>query len=190
MHLITLLNRTMWIGRESKCPQKHETIKNLELRFDQPVRLVILNQLADKDFAVKQAAVWALVKIGDESVIPSLANLLKDADKQTVLFAQDALIAFKGNVSPAVAQVIPTAGDAGKAAGVEILAIRKATGSMNTVLEQTKSASPEVKTAAYKALKDVVSDRDRVMLCGMLESSDASVIEPLQQAVFSTNNYP
>lgn len=175
-----------WIGRESKCPQKHDVIKNLELRFDMPLHLMIQNQLADKDFAVKQAAVWALVKIGNESTINSLANLLKDTDKQTVLLAQDALIAFKGNISSAVAHVIPTSGDAGKAAGVEILAIRKATGNMNTVLEQTKSSSPEVKIAAYKALKDVVSDRDRVMLCGMLESSDASVSEPLQQAVIST----
>jgi hypothetical protein len=57
---------------------------------------------------------------------------------------------------------------------------------MNTVLEQTKSASPEVKTAAYNALKDVVSDKDRVMLCGMLESQESSVTLPLQQAVIST----
>ncbi len=175
-----------WIGRESKCPQKHETIKNLEIRFDQPARQLILNQLADKDFAVKQAAAWALVKIGDENVMPALANLLKDNDKQVVLLGQDALIAFKGNVAPVVASVIASAGDDGKIAGVEILALRKATANMNTVMEQTKSASPEVKTAAYIALKDVVADRDRVMLCGMLESADASVINPLQQAVIAT----
>ncbi|WP_085535802.1 DUF1080 domain-containing protein [Massilibacteroides vaginae] len=175
-----------WIGRESKCPQKHDVIKNLEIRFDMPVRQLILNQVNDNDFAVKQAAVWALVKIGDESVIPSLANLLKDNDKQVVLLGQDALIAFKGNVAPAVASVITSAGDAGKVAGVEVLALRKATSNMNTVLEQTKSTSPEVKAAAYAALKDVVADRDRVLVCGMLESSDASVVSPLQQAVVAT----
>lgn len=180
---IDILN---WFGRENKCPQKHDMLKNLEIRFDMPARQLILNQLADKDFGVKQAAVWALVKMGDESVIPTLANLLKDNDKQMVLLAQAALEAFKGNIAPAVAQVIPSAGDAGKVAGVELLAIRKATANMNTVLDQTKSTSPEVKKAAYNALKDVVSDRDRVMLCGMLESSDASVIAPLQQAIIST----
>ena len=36
-----------------------------------------LDQLKDKDFYVQQAAVWALVKIGDKSVIPVLADLLK-----------------------------------------------------------------------------------------------------------------
>lgn len=175
-----------WIGRESKCPQKHETIKNLEMRFDRPARQVILDQLADENFAVKQAAVWALVKIGDERVIPTLANLLKENDKQVVLLGQDALAAFKGDVAPVVAAVIPAAGDAGKVAGVELLALRKATAHMNTVLEQTKSTAAEVKTAAYAALKDVVADRDRVLLCGMLESSDTSVIAPLQQAVIAT----
>lgn len=175
-----------WIGRESKCPQKLDIIKNLDVRFDLTAQQLILNQLADPNFAVKQAATWALVKIGDESAIPALANMLKDSDKQVVLLAQDALIAFKGNVAPAVAQVVTSAGDAGKVAAVEILAIRKATAHMNSVLEQTKSASTEVKTAAYKALKDVVSDKDRVLVCGMLESSDASVVAPLQQAVIAT----
>lgn len=176
-----------WIGRESKCPAKRETIKNLELRFDLPLRQVLINQLADKDFAVKQAAVWALTKIGDEQAIPPLAELLKENDKQVVLLAQDALIAFNGNITPSVARVIPVAQEAGKIAGVEILAVRKATGSMNTVLEQTKSSSAEVRAAAYNAVKDVVSDRDRVMLCGMLESAeDAATIAPLQQAVIAT----
>lgn len=175
-----------WIGRESKCPQKHDMIKNLEVRFDRPIRQVLLEQLSDDSFAVKQAAAWALVKIGDERVIPNLANLLKDQDKQVVLLGQDALASFNGNITTAVAQAIPSAGDAGKVAGVELLALRKATSMMNTVLEQTKSASPTVKTAAYAALKDVVGDRDRVLVCGMLESSDASVITPLQEAVVAT----
>lgn len=179
---------TNWIGRESKYPGNQGTIKNLDIRFDLPLRQVLLNQLADKDFNVKQATVWTLVKIGDEAVIPALANLLKENDKQIVLLAQDALSAFKGNVAPSVAQVVPSASDAGKIAGIEVLALRKATGNMNTVLEQTKSSNPEVKSAAYKALKDVVSDKDRVMICGMLESSDASVVAPLQQAVIATLN--
>ncbi|MDD3063106.1 MAG: DUF1080 domain-containing protein [Massilibacteroides sp.] len=175
-----------WIGRESKCPEKRESVKNLELRFDLPLRQVLIDELADVDFDVKEAAVWAMVKIGDERSISSLAGLLKSTDSAVVRLAEDALLTFNGAVSPSVAQVILSAGDMGKIAGVEILAARKATSTMNTVLEQTKSSSAEVKSAAYKALKDVVSDKDRVLLCGMLESSDASVIAPLQQAVIST----
>ena len=98
-------------------------IKNLELRFDLPAKQVLLDQLKDKDFDVQQAAVWALVKIGDKSVIPVLADLLKSNDKQVILLGQDALMAFNGDIDQAVAKVIPSASDAGKVAGLELLAI-------------------------------------------------------------------
>lgn len=172
-----------WIGRESKCPAKHDVIRNLELRFDLTAKQVLLDQLKEKDFEVRQAAVWALVKIGDQSVIPVLADLLKSDDKQVVLLGQDALMAFNGDIDQAVARVIPSATDAGKVAGLELLAIRMADANLNTVLEQIKSSSPEVKTAAYSALKSVVSEKDFTLLCGMLETAEASAIAPIQEAI-------
>lgn len=175
-----------WIGRESKCPNKHDVIKNLELRFDLPAKQAILDQLKDKDFAVRQAAVWALVKIGDTSVIPVLADLLKSSDKQDVLLGQDALIAFKGDIDQAVAKVIPSASDAGKIAGLELLAIRMADANLNTVLEQIKSGSADVKKAAYTALKSVVAEKDFTLLCGMLETADASAVAPIQDAIIAS----
>lgn len=176
-----------WIGRESKCASKHDVIKNLEIRFDLPAKQVLLDQLKDDNFDVKQAAVWALVKIGDTSVIPVLADLLTQEDKQVVLLAQDALIAFNGDIDQAVARVIPEAkSDAGKIAGLELLAIRKADANVNTVLDQTKSSSQEVKKAAYAALKDVVTEKDFTLLCGMLETAESSTVAPLQQALVTT----
>jgi HEAT repeat protein len=143
--------------------------------------------LGSADFNVKQAAAWALVRIGKTEAIPSIAALLASNDPQTIALGQEALASFKGNISPEVAKVIPSATtDKGKVAGVELLALRKATPHLNDVLEQTKSASPEVKTAAYKALKDVVGEKDLTNMCGMLESADRSAIEPLQQAVISS----
>ena len=174
-----------WIGRESKCPSKHDMIKNLELRFDLPAKQVLLEQLKDKNFDVQQAAVWALVKIGDKSVIPVLADLLKSNDKQVILLGQDALMAFNGDIDQAVAKVIPSASDAGKIAGLELLAIRMADANLNTVLDQIKSGSSEVKKAAYTALKDVVSEKDFTLLCGMLETAEASAVAPLQDAIIA-----
>jgi len=181
---VDLLN---WLGRESNVPAKNGIIKNLNIRFDLPARQVVINQLKDKNFEVKQAAVWALVKIGDENAMPVIANLLTDTDPQVVLLARDALVAFPGDVTSSVVRMMPVATDAGKAAVIDVLAARKATSHINSVLDQTKSASPEVKTAAYKALKDVASGKDFTLLCGMLESTtDASTIAPLQQAVITT----
>lgn len=172
-----------WLGRETKDPAKQEVIKTLELRFDLTAMQVLLEQLKNENFDVKQATVWTLVKIGDPQVIPALANLLADQNKDVILLGQDALAAFKGDVAPAVAKVISSASDAGKIAGLELLAMRKASANINTVLEQIKSGSPEVKIVAYTALKDVVGEKDLTNLFGMLETADASVVAPIQRAV-------
>ena len=126
-----------------------------------------------------------MVKIGDKSVIPVLADLLKSNDKQVILLGQDALMAFNGDIDQAVAKVIPSASDAGKIAGLELLAIRMADANLNTVLDQIKSGSSEVKKAAYTALKDVVSEKDFTLLCGMLETAEASAVAPLQDAIIA-----
>lgn len=174
-----------WIGREAKKTSGQQVIRTLETDSKSPVRQAILNQLADKDFNVKQAALWTLVKIGDPSFIPAITALLKDADKQTVLLGQDALIAFPGNINAAVAEAIPASTEAGKIAGLELLAMRKATANVQTVLEQTKSPSPDVAKAAYTALKDVVSNKDLDTMCQMLETANAQTVPPTQRAVIS-----
>lgn len=114
-----------WIGREAKKPSKHDVIRNLEIRFDLPAKQILLEQLGDANFDVKQAATWTLVKIGDKSYIPSLAELLKSDDKQVVLLGQDALAAFPGDIDGAVAKAVSSAANAGKIAGLELLAMRK-----------------------------------------------------------------
>ena len=50
---IDILN---WIGREAKKPVKHDIIQNLEIRFDLPAKQILLEQLGDVNFDVKQAA--------------------------------------------------------------------------------------------------------------------------------------
>lgn len=63
--------------------------------------------------------------------------------------------------------------------------MRKATANINTVLDQIQTGSPEVKAAAYVALKDVVGERDITNMCGMLEMADALAVPPMQRAVIS-----
>ena len=174
-----------WIGREAKNPSKHDVIRDLEIRFDLPAKQILLEQLGDVNFDVKQAATWTLVKIGDKSYIPSLAELLKSEDKQVVLLGQDALAAFPGDIDGAVAKAVSSAANEGKIAGLELLAMRKATANINTVLDQIQTGSPEVKAAAYVALKDVVGERDITNMCGMLETADALAVPPMQRAVIS-----
>lgn len=179
---IDILN---WLGREAKCPDKNGIIKNLEIKFDLPFSTVLTNQLSNADFDVQQAATWTMVKIGDKTYIAPIAQMLTSDNKQNVLLAQDALLAFPGDIDAAVASAIKTAQNEGKIAGLQLLAARNATANLNTVLDQINSSSPEVKAAAYVALKDVVGEKDLTNLCGMLETADALAVPPLQRAVIS-----
>ncbi len=178
-----------WLGREAKCPEKHDTIQKLMLRFDQPLSRVLAQQLDVTDFDVQQAAVWTMVKIGDKGYIPVLANLLTNADKQIVLLAQDALLAFPGDIDDAVANAVNKAPDDGKIAGMELLAARMADSKINTVLEQTKSPSADVRKAAYATLKSVVAAKDFTQICGMLESAGTGEKAALQDAVIACVHY-
>jgi HEAT repeat protein len=174
-----------WLGRESLTPEKNTLLRTLDIRFDLPARQAVLDQLKDKNFEVRQAAAWALVRWGDASSIPSLAYLLTLSEADIAL-GRNVLIAFRGDVAADVVRVVPKAPDAGKIAAVEVLALRKASARINTVLDLIKSGAPEVKKAAYTALKDVVGEKDLTLLCGMLETADATAVSPLQQAVIAS----
>lgn len=174
-----------WLRREAACPDKKTILQNLEIRFDLPARNLFLDQLKSEDFAVKQAAAWLLVRMGDTNNIPALAGLLTSSDQQVILLAQDALAAFPGDIAPTVAKVIPAAPDVGKIAALELLAMRKASANINSVFEQTRSVSPEVSLAAHLALKDVAAEREFTQLCGMLETSTPATAPMIQQGVIT-----
>ena len=175
-----------WLGRESVQPAHHDMLKNLDIRFDLPLRQALLKQLKGKDFGVKTAAVWALVKMGDTQVIPSIAQLLTSKDGATIALGKNALAAFKGDIDVEVAKTLKLATDSGKIAGLDLLALRMADANLNNVIEQTKATSPAVKAAAYKTLKSVVTEKNFTLMCGMLETADASAVAPLQEAVSAT----
>jgi hypothetical protein len=175
-----------WIGREAaQNPTKQALLNTVETGIEITAIQTITSYLSNSDFGVKQAAAWALARIGNAKSIPSVALLLDNKDPQIITLAQNVLASFKGDISPAVAKATASAPDKGKIAAVELLSLRKATGYLNSVLDLIKSGSSEVKTAAYKALKDVVGEKDLTNMCGMLESADKSAIAPLQQAVIA-----
>ncbi len=178
-----------WIGREAKCPQKNPVLKKLMLRFDLSLAQVLTQQLKSGDYAVEQAAAWTMVKLGDASFIPTIANLLTSSDKQEILLAQDALLAFPGDIDNAVAETVSKAGDEGKIAALELLAARMADSKVNTVLDQMKSSSASVKEAAQKALPKVVVAKDFTTVCGILESQPANDVKLAQDAVISSVHY-
>lgn len=179
---IDLLN---WIGNEAQCPAKRDMLKTVETGVEKTGTQTLVQQMDLSDGDIKQAAAIALAKIGNKDAVPALSGLLQSDDTRIIALAKSVLSSFDGEISSAIVKVMGTASDEGKQAALELLALRKANAYFNVILEQTKSASPEVKMTAYNVLKDVVSEKDLVILCGLLETSEAAVVKPLQQAVIS-----
>ena len=174
-----------WIGNEAQDPDKKGILKTVETNIDKTSTQTIIQLLGNADYNVKQAAAFALGGIGEKEAIPALADLLKNEDAKITSLAKNELSSFEGDVSLSVAKVMNQASVEGKKVALELLSERKADAYFIAVLEQTKNPSAEVKNVAYDALKNVVSEKDFVVLCGMLETSEPYLI-PLQQAVASS----
>ena len=176
-----------WLGYEAlQSPEKNSLIKNIQVSLDVPGKQVLLEQLQSTDPEVKTAAAWALQRIGDTSVISNLAGLLRSDKAEEVALGQQTLASFSGNITDAVTRAIAQGSNAGKIAGLQLLAGRKANLGLGTVIQQTKSDNAEVRKAAYTALKSVVEAQNFTNMCGMLEEADAAYVPDMQQAVIAT----
>ncbi|MDR2119906.1 MAG: DUF1080 domain-containing protein [Tannerella sp.] len=177
-----------WLGREAaQSPDKKAKLNALETGIETTAVQDLLKLLGNVDFNVKQAVAGTLVALGNAQAIPALAGLLADGDPQVVGLGKTSLSAFKGNISSAVAKVIASSTDIGQIAAAELLAQRKATDHLSDILDLIRTGSPSVKAAAYKALKDVVGEKDFTNLCGMLESTgDTLATACLRQAIVAS----
>ena len=175
-----------WFGNEIKIPSKSELIKGLEINYKLTFNQILIDLLKSKNMDVKEAAAWTMVKVGDISFIPLLANLLTSRSSSDIKLGKETLTSFKGNVPAAVSQIIKKANDEGKIASIELLASRRASSHISNIFELTKSNSPKVQETAFAALKDMADERDFTRLCGMLETSRPETLKPLQQAVIAS----
>ncbi|NDV78833.1 HEAT repeat domain-containing protein [Dysgonomonas sp. 511] len=132
---------------------------------------------------VKQTAIRLLSAMDDNLAGQVLVNLFTESDKQIVEPAKEGLSAFALDMSYEIEQIMPEASDIGKVAGLQLIAQRKSTYQEKLVMEQLKSTSPEVKAAAYQALKDVVTIENMSKLYPLLEEGDEATIVPVQQAI-------
>ncbi|MDR0667851.1 MAG: DUF1080 domain-containing protein [Prevotellaceae bacterium] len=151
---------------------------------------VFIAQIADKDREVKKAAAFLLAKSGDDRAIRALIDLLNSPDENDVALAQQTLSFTKGNIAPLIAPYLRSQARygeiqtvRGKIAILELLAARKADKQAPAVFEQLNAPEPEVRFAAYAALKEVVSVKDLPFLYEQLEKSDPSAAPALQQAI-------
>ncbi|MDR1719550.1 MAG: HEAT repeat domain-containing protein [Dysgonamonadaceae bacterium] len=141
--------------------------------------------LNDEDSEISMAAGLGLVKTGDESVIPALADLLTSEDLQQIALGTITLKSFDGDICPDVAYAMGKAKNAGIVAALDLLAARKADRYSGEVFSRLADPNSVVKSAAFKALKDVVLEKDLPALFNLLNNSAIDAITPLQQAIIA-----
>ncbi|MDR2913142.1 MAG: DUF1080 domain-containing protein [Alistipes sp.] len=168
-----------WLSQESDLPGRREVVA--PIAGPAAAQLLITG-----DADLTSAAAGVLVKTGGNEAISALTALIGNADPQTVRIAAIALASTAGDVASAVAPLVATAGDAGKIAALNLIAGRKSVKNSATVFGQLSSAAPEVQTAAYAALKDVVSAADVDRLYPLLESAAPAHQASVQQAITAT----
>ena len=174
-----------WLAKEAQNPEKKKILKTIEVGIEKTGTQTLIQLLNNPDIEVKQATIHALGAIEDQPALPAITGLLKSKDEPILSSIYEVLASYPEKIEPALARASGQASDEGKIMIMELLSGRKANAYFYLVLEQTKSSNTEVRSKAYHILKDVVSERDFIVLCGMLETSEPSFIEPLQQAVAS-----
>lgn len=165
-----------WLSEESDLPGRGEVIAPIAVD-------AAIGALATGDIDQTQAAAGLLTRIGGGKAIGALASLLGSADPDIVGVAVGALASTGGDIASAVAPFAGTGSEAGKVAALSLLAGRKSVKNAATVFGQLNAASPAVRTAAYAALKNVVSAADVAKLWPLLESASAENVAPVQQAI-------
>ncbi len=165
-----------WLAQQCTDKQKQAAISSFGIA-------PFTADLASADFALKSAAAALIARIGGTDAAGALAGLLASGDPQTVSLAGSLLSTVPGDISAPVAAIIPSAGDAGKTAALRLLSNRKASAYFQTVMGQIDGGSPEVKQAAYSALKNVVTADNLPVLYDLLENAAPQDVAALQQAI-------
>jgi HEAT repeat protein len=145
----------------------------------------ILKNLTHKQPVVKLAAIQAATQIGQESILPPLMRVLKTGNEEEVKAVKNALLVMKGqNVVNQIATALPTMPANAQTALIEVLSERAADDKIATILDQLKNSNPNVKAAAFTALRTVSNVKDLSALYEILNTATAAQeVQATQEAI-------
>lgn len=146
---------------------------------------VVLKALSSKDSKVRTAAIWAAGRIGQESSVAKLIPVLKTANADEIATVKSSLLTIKGaSLVDQVATAVPTVPAPAQAALIDVLAARSASSKLPVVSAQLKNTNPEVRKAAFNALKSLATGNDLPQLYALLNGvNTAEEITATQQAI-------
>ncbi|SMD04084.1 family 16 glycoside hydrolase [Pedobacter nyackensis] len=139
------------------------------------------------DLAVRSAAIAAAGKIGQEQVLGNLLKTMGRGDGATITAVSDAISRMSGDgITAKVAAFIPKAKPEVQVALINVLASRAANAQLSTIYGQLKSKNPEVKQAAFTALKQTVTSENLPQLFKLLnETPGQTELVKVQDAIIA-----
>ncbi|MEE9502819.1 MAG: family 16 glycoside hydrolase [Candidatus Aminicenantaceae bacterium] len=167
-----------------------EIITMLGQRGDKTALPALLQKLKSEEKAVRLAAIPAVAWIGGSNILPELMDVLWTGGDEEINAVKQVLLGLPGSlvVSKAVER-LEEMPPPGRVALIEILSERRAREYADAVFVQTKNDEGEIRRAALKAIKHLVSEHDLPRLIGLLlEAEDDDEIPLMQNAAVASSN--
>ncbi|WP_316813729.1 DUF1080 domain-containing protein [Pedobacter heparinus] len=145
-----------------------------------------------KDQAVSSAAIAAAGNIGQEQALDGLLKTMGKGDATTIAAVSNAVLRMKGEgINAKVAAFIPKAKPDVQVALINVLAAKAANAELNTIYALLKSKKPQVKQAAFAALKQTVTSENLPQLFTLLNETTAPAeLVNVQDAIIAAMKGP
>jgi len=167
-------------------PVRADVISMLGRRGDSSALSSLTPYLKEADVQTRRAAVGAVTALGGAEVLPELLTTLNRAEESDVIGdIEAALLQMPADrVLPAAAEALPTGSDSTKAVLIRVIAERRGTQYLETVLDERTSTEEVVRRAVYRALQQLASERELPALVdGLSEATSDRERAALKDAV-------
>ncbi len=164
-------------------PAKTDVVKWLGNNHATAQEAVMVNAVASTDSALSCAGMEALAKIGTPK---ALETLVAQLDKKNGSYASKQLLAFNGDITSGILNVLKNGKDAASLVpALKIAGQRHIHSAYNEVEKLTGSSDANVSAAAYDAIAGVAASASNYSgnIAALLEKSSGSATEKLQKAL-------
>jgi HEAT repeat protein len=186
---LTPESAVLWLNKAAKAdPATQVAIVNMLGESKVTSALPRIEKLFNhKDPAVRTAAIAAAGNIGQEQALDGLLKVMGKGDATTIAAVSGTILRMKGEgINAKVAAFIPKSKPAVQVALVNVLAAKAANSQLNTVYDLLKSKKPDVRQAAFAALKQTVSNENLPQLFTLLnETKDQAALVNVQDAIIA-----
>jgi HEAT repeat protein len=179
-----------WVEKGATSPPevRADIVDMLGHRGDTTALAFVRESLGSPDPAVRRAAIPALARLEGDAALPELVKQLATAGEAEIPVLKAALLGYPGPlVVPEAARLLDSAAPPVKAALVEILGEKGASGEIERVFRLAEDLDPAVREASLKALGQLAGDADLPRLVAMLErASETNDVVRLREGIAAT----